>query len=115
MGISHRGDEMRAAIRRAERDHEAMADALATIQTFNARLAAGRPAWFWPTIGAALATRHHWLVIACDACGMSTDLDLRVKLRDPDASIRIALRGVLCPRCNGHGSPRFIALARFPS
>jgi hypothetical protein len=34
------------------------------------------------------------------------DLDLRVKLRDPEASIRVALRDVRCPRCNGHGHPR---------
>jgi hypothetical protein len=52
-----------------ERDAEAMADALATIQSFNSRLAAGRVAWFWPTIAAALATGHHWLVVTCDGCG----------------------------------------------
>ena len=43
------------------------------------------------------------------------DLDLRVKPRDPEASIRVALRGVQCPRCNGHGRPRIMALARRPS
>jgi hypothetical protein len=43
------------------------------------------------------------------------DLDLRVKPRDPEASIRVALRGIQCPRCNGHGRPRIIALAQQPS
>ncbi len=43
------------------------------------------------------------------------DLDLRVKPRDAEASIRVALRDVRCPRCNGHGRPRIIALARHPS
>src|SRR5262249_17993642 len=31
------------------------------------------------------------------------DLDLGVKLRDSEASIRVALRDVQCPRCNGCG------------
>ena len=43
------------------------------------------------------------------------DMDLRVKPRDPEASIRVALRGVQCPRCNGHGRPRIIGLAQWPS
>jgi hypothetical protein len=43
------------------------------------------------------------------------DLDLRVKSRDPEASIRVALRDVQCPRCNGYGHPRIIALSRHPS
>ena len=41
--------------------------------------------------------------------------DLRVKPRDPEASIRVGLRDVRCPRCNGYGKPRIIALARHPS
>jgi hypothetical protein len=92
-----------------------MADARATVAEFNARLAAGREAWCWPTIGAALATKHHWLVICCDACGLITDLDLTVKQRHPDAPINIALRDVICPRCNGRGAPRITALAKWPS
>ena len=38
-----------------------------------------------------------------------------VKPRDPEASIRVALADVQCPRCNGYGRPRIIALARQPS
>src|SRR5262249_2778656 len=44
-------------------------------------------AWFWPKIAAALTSKHHWLIIACDSCGTVVDLDLRVKPRDPEASI----------------------------
>jgi len=65
-------------------------------------------------IAAALKSEHHWLVINCDSCEAITDLDLRVKSRDPEASIRVALRDVQCPRCNGHGRPRIIALAQHP-
>jgi len=43
----------------------------------------------WPTIGAALASKYHWLVIACDACGTIIDLDLTVKRRGPDAPMLV--------------------------
>ena len=39
-----------------------------------------KSAWFWPTIAAALTSKHHWLVIACDSCDTIIDLDLTVKL-----------------------------------
>jgi len=81
MGMNHRRDDPRALMARTDRDTQAMADARATIEEFNARLAAGRKAWFWPTIGAALAAKHHWLVVCCDACGTMIDLDLSVKRR----------------------------------
>lgn len=35
---------------------------------------------------------------------------LRVKPRDPEASIRVAPHDVLCPRCNGHGRPANIGV-----
>jgi Fe2+ or Zn2+ uptake regulation protein len=76
--------------------------ALATVRRFNATLSAKGYVWFWPKIAAALTSKHHWLVIACDSCGTVVDLDLRVKPRDAEASIRVALRDVQCPRCIGH-------------
>jgi hypothetical protein len=88
---------------------------LATVRRFNASLSARGYSWSWPKIAAALASKHRWLIIACDACGTVVDLDLRVKPRDQEASIRVALRGVQCPRCNGHGRPRMIGLAQRPS
>ena len=80
-----------------QREWEAQRDALATVRRFNARLSAKGSAWFWPKIAAALTSKHHWLVIACDSCGTVVDLDLRVKPRDPEASVRVALRDVRCP------------------
>jgi hypothetical protein len=85
------------------------------VRRFNVILSAKVRTWFWPTVAAALVSKHHWLVIACDSCGTLVDLDLRVKPRDPEASIRVALRDVRCPRCNGHGRMRIVALARGPS
>ena len=102
-------------VERMRAQWEAERDALATVRRFNARLSAKGSAWFWPKITAALTAKHPWLVIACDACGTVVDLDLRVKPRDPEASVRVALRDVRCPRCNGHGRPRIVALAARPS
>ena len=62
-----------------ERDAEAMADALATIRSFNSACKPGRLIWFWATIVAALATKHHWLFITCDAWGTVIDFDLTTK------------------------------------
>ena len=115
MGINRRRDDIRGYIQQAERDRAALADALATVEQFNSRLAAGRTVWFWPTIGAALITKHHWLVIACDSCNTITEMDLTMKPRDPDAPIRVALNDFRCLRCNGHGRRRIIRLAQFPA
>ncbi len=115
MGISHRNDDILGKMTRMRRAREDHADALAAVRQFNARLSAKGSIWAWPTISAALVSKHHWLVIACDSCGSVIDLDLRVKPRDPDASIRVALRDVRCPRCNGHGRTRVAALAGHPS
>jgi hypothetical protein len=98
-----------------QREWEAPRGALATVRRFNATLSAKGYVWFWPKIAAALTSKHHWLVINCDSCGTVVDLDLRVKLHDPETSIRVALRDIQCPRCNGHGCPRIIALSEHPS
>jgi hypothetical protein len=115
MGYNARKDEIRDNVLRMKRDWKAQQDPLATVRRFNARLSAQGYVWFWPKVAAALTSKHHWLIIACDSCGTVVDLDLRVKPRDPEASVRVALRDVRCPRCNGHGRPRTIALSRHPS
>jgi hypothetical protein len=115
MGYNGRNDEIRDNVVRMQQAWEAQRSALAIVRRFNAHLSAKGYSWFWPKISATLVSEHHWLIINCDACGTVVDLDLRVKPRDPEASIRVALRGVQCPRCNGHGRPRIIALAGHPS
>ena len=108
MGYNARNDEIRDNITRMQRDWQAQRDALATVRRFNTILSAKGYVWFWPKIAAALTAKHHWLIINCDSCGTVTDLDMTMKPRDPEASIRVALRDVQCPRCNGHGRPRII-------
>jgi len=111
MGYNARNDEIRDNITRMRREWEEERDALATVRRFNAKLSSKGYSWSWPKIAAALKSKHHWLVINCDSCGTVVDLDLRVKPRDPEASIRVALRDVRCPRCNGYGRPHIVALA----
>ena len=55
---------------------------LKTAKALNATLSAKGYVWFWPNIAAALTSKHHWLVIACDSCSTVVDLDLRVKPRE---------------------------------
>ena len=98
-----------------KREQQAQREALDAVHRFNATMSVGGRAWLWPTVAADLVSWHHTLVVPCDSCGTVADLDLRVKPRDPDASVRIVLRDVRCPRCNGHGRPRIVALAPHPS
>lgn len=100
-------------VERMKRAWEAESDALVTVQEFNSRMAQGRAVWFWPKVTAALTAKHPWVTIVCDSCDGATHLDLRMKPRDPEASIRIVLRDAKCPRCNGHGRPRIVGLATF--
>lgn len=110
-----REHEMRQTMERMQRAWEAEREALLIIRHFNAVRSANGAVWFWPTIAATITAKYPWLVIACDSCGTVVDLDLRVKPRDPEASIHVALGDVRCPRCNGHGRPRIVALAQHPS
>ena len=57
------------AVERMKRDWAAQKAALATVRRFNA---ANGEAWFWPKIAAALVSKHHWLIITCDARGTSS-------------------------------------------
>ena len=81
---------------------------------FNAILSARAYVWFWPKIGAALTAKYPWVQILCESCGGVNDLDLRMKPRDAEASIRVVLRDVHYPRCDGLGRPRIIGLAQLP-
>jgi hypothetical protein len=100
MSYNARNDEFHENLERMRLQREAYEDSLAIVRQFNARLSAKKTAWFWPTIG---------------ACDTVIDLDLTVKRRDPDAPIRIALKDVRCPRCNGRGRTRIVDLSRYPS
>jgi hypothetical protein len=90
-------------------------EALLIVRNFNARLSTDRFAGFWPTIATAHNAQHPWLVVLCESCETVLDVDLRVKPRHPEAPICAVLPEVRCPRCNGHGRPRIVGLAKHAS
>ena len=86
------------------RDREAYADAIPTVEQFNAWLSARKlRLGLQPTVAAVLVSEHQWLVIACDSCG--TVIDLTVKRRDPNAPIRITLYDVHVRAATVTGQP----------
>ena len=69
----------------------------------------------WPRMGINRRRDDIRAYIACDSCQTITEMDLTMRPRDPDAPIRVALDGLRCLRCNGHGRRRILGLARLPS
>jgi hypothetical protein len=78
------------AVERMQRAWAAEREALLIVRNFNVRLLASKSAGFWPTVSTAITAKHPWLVIACDSCGTVTDLDLRMRPRDPEASVALS-------------------------
>ena len=109
MGPNRRAQEReRAAARaaaeakRGAADREAIKDAKKIIAIWNARAAAGRELWFYPTIGAAIAAGVPWLSFSCPACQQVGSVDLRTLDRHPGASISSLIPSLSCRRCSPH-------------
>lgn len=114
MGVSNRVPDMMAKWARERADAKDIADATAAVRQFNTRVKAKLGTVAWPTIGAALLSKHHWAHIHCQTCDLITEMDLRVKRRDAAQPVCIILSDAQCPRCNGHGRPIIVALWKFP-
>lgn len=115
MGFSNRVPDMMAKWARERADAKDIADATAAVALFNARAAKGLGVVSWPTIAAALISKHHWAAILCRSCSTITDMDLRVKKRDAVQPVCVILSDIRCPRCNGHGRPLIVGLQKLPS
>jgi len=87
-----------AAARRAT-DAQVLEDAERLIAAWNARQAKRMPHLFAPTIGAALASRHHFLWVHCPACRTMRDIDLRTLDRHPDAAVTSLIPSLSCRSC----------------
>jgi hypothetical protein len=57
---------------------------------------------FAPTIGAALATRHHFLWVYRPACRTMRDIDLRTLDRHRDAAVTSLIPSLSCRSCRPH-------------
>lgn len=60
MGVSNRVPDMMAAFARDRAHAKDIADATAAVKQFNSRAKAGLGTVAWPTIAAALISKHHW-------------------------------------------------------
>jgi uncharacterized membrane protein YqiK len=107
MGPNRRAQEReRAAARakaeatRAEAEREAIKDAQKIVAIWNARAAAGRELWFFPTSGAAIAAGVPWLSFSCPACQQVGVVDLRTLDRHSGGSISSLIPSVSCRRCS---------------
>ena len=80
MGYNARNDEIRDSVTRMRRAREADAERWQR-SAVSTPVSAKGYAWFRPKIAAALTSKHHWLIVACDGCDTVVDLDLRVKPR----------------------------------
>ena len=103
--------EQEARAKRAD-DQAARHDATAVIEAWNARLTAGHPAWFAPTIGAALVAGYPLLSVYCPGCRTEADIDLRTIDRHPDAAVTTLLLSLRCRLCGGGPMPRLTRLWR---
>lgn len=87
-----------AATRRAT-DAQVLEDAERLIGAWNERQARRMPMLFTPTIGAALASRYHFLWVYCPACRTMRDIDVRALDRHPDAAITSLIPQRSCRSC----------------
>lgn len=115
MGVSNRVPEMMAKWAKQRADLKDVADATTAIELFNVRASKNFGVVSWPTVAAALISKHHWAQILCRSCDGITDMDLRVKRRDAAQPVCVILFDVRCPRCNGHGRPQIVRLDKTPS
>ena len=61
MGYNARNDEIYENLERMRRERAAYQDTLAIVRQCKARLSAKKTVRFWPTVGAALASKHQHL------------------------------------------------------
>ena len=98
-----------ATARRAA-DAHVLADAERLIAAWNERQARRMPFLFAPTIGAALASRRHFLWVYCPACRTTRDIDLRTLDRHREAAITSLVPSLSCRSCRPH--PPFAELVK---
>jgi len=87
------------AIARRAADAQVLADAEQLIAAWNKRQARRMPLLFAPTIGAALASRRHFLWVYCPACRTTRDIDLRTLDRHRDAAVTSLIQSLSCRSC----------------
>jgi hypothetical protein len=78
---------------------KAAREAKRVVGIWNARHAANRDLWFYPTIGAAIVAKCPWLRFYCPACRQIGEVDLRRLDRHREATIESLIPALSCRRC----------------
>ena len=89
-----------AAARRAT-DAQVLQDAERLIGAWNERQARRMPLLFAPTIGAALASRHHFLWVYCPACRTTREFSC-TRTTDRNAAVTSLIPSLSCRPCRPH-------------
>jgi hypothetical protein len=114
MGTGERRDQLQLFMRTATAERAARAEAERVAETWNAGLAARKPAQFSPTIGCAIDAGRPWLRLHCPACRQVYELDLRRIVRPRDFPIT-ALPLVCESGCRRQAPrPEFLGLYAVP-
>jgi hypothetical protein len=79
-----------------------LADAERLVAALNERQARRMPLRFAPTIGAALASRHHFLWVYCPDCCTTRDINLRTLDRHRVAAVTTLIPSLSCRSCRPH-------------
>ena len=102
-------------MRRAVADREAVEHARRVVERWNVALAAGRGAWWSPTIRAAIIAGMPFAEIYCPGCLTISTVDLRTVDRHPLASVESLVLGLKCSWCPGSAPmPKLMGLFALP-
>lgn len=93
-----------------------MAEAIAVIGEFNAKLAAGSrhdDLMASPLLRAALISGQHWMHVLCPGCDSVKAIDLRVVPRPPETALIAITAKLRCERCRRQApAPAIVKLAK---
>jgi hypothetical protein len=89
---------------------KAAREARRVVGIWNARHAANRDLWLYPTIGAAIAAECPWLRFHCPACRQIAEVDLRKLDRHRDGKIESLIPALSCRPCRPFA--KLLGLAR---
>jgi hypothetical protein len=114
MGTNYRRLDMLEQRVRDSVTVEAVRDAKRVVGIWNARHAANRDLWFYPTIGAAIAAACPWLRFYSPACRQIGEVDLRKLDRHRGATIDL-IPALSCRRSPHPPFARLLGLASLPN
>jgi hypothetical protein len=116
MSTNHRRLEMLEKRTRDVVTAREVCEAKRIVGIWNARHAANRDLWFYPTIDAAIAAECPWLRFYSPACRHIGEVDLRKLDRHRGATIESLIPALSCRRCRPNPPiAKLLGLATLPT